>query len=168
MTRKLRSSQTVAGGPRAERSESDPSVTVGSNFDRARWVSERPAPTIVTTRRSKDGIIVGRQLPDGEGENVGGWGWERPATTLVGSFRPDVVSAPGYRTTESRQNAEGGVRIALHEALILQSFPPDYPLQGSRSKCFEQVGNAVPPVLAMHVLASVLGLAIPTDEDDAA
>lgn len=43
---------------------------------------DRPAPTIVGTRRSKDGMIVGRQLPPGEGENVGGWGWaDRPAPT---------------------------------------------------------------------------------------
>ena len=114
-----------------------------------------PAPTIVTTRRSKDGLIVGRQLPPGEGENIGGWGWGRPATTIVGSFCPDIVSAPGYRTTESRQNAPGGIRVTVQEAGVLQSFPADYPWQGTRTKQYEQVGNAVPPFMAAHVLAAL-------------
>ena len=92
------------------------------------------------------------------------WAYERPATTVVGSFCPDVIAAPGYRTSESRQNAEASVRVTVAEASVLQSFPADYPWQGSRTKQFEQVGNAVPPVLAMHVLATVTGLRIPSSE----
>jgi DNA (cytosine-5)-methyltransferase 1 len=41
----------------------------------ADWTAERPAPTIVTTRRSKDGALVGRQLPPGESVERGGWAW---------------------------------------------------------------------------------------------
>jgi DNA (cytosine-5)-methyltransferase 1 len=125
--------------------------------DPERWYWDEPAPTVVTTRRSKDGLIIGRKLPPGESEAVGGWGWDRPATTVVGSFSPDVISPPGYRTKTSRQNARGGIRVTVSEAGVLQSFPADYPWQGSRSKQYEQVGNAVPPRLAAHVLAS-LGL----------
>lgn len=84
------------------------------------------------------------------------WMFHRPATTIVASFRPDIVAALGYRTTTSRQDAEGSVKITEQEALILQSFDPDYPVQGTRSKRFEQIGNAIPPLLARHVLASVL------------
>jgi DNA (cytosine-5)-methyltransferase 1 len=40
--------------------------------------------------------------------------------------------------------------------MILQSFPPDWPFQGSRSAVFQQVGNAVPPLLAERVLLAVL------------
>ena len=86
------------------------------------------------------------------------WAFGRPATTVVGSFNPDVIAAPGYRTTVSRQNAEGSVRVTVAEASVLQSFPPDYPWQGSRTKQFEQIGNAVPPLLAAHVLSAVIGL----------
>jgi DNA (cytosine-5)-methyltransferase 1 len=91
------------------------------------------------------------------GKGTAYWAYDRPATTVVGSFRPDIISGPGYRTTTSRQNAEGSVRVTVSEAGILQSFPADYPWQGSRSNQYEQVGNAVPPRLAAHVLAS-LGL----------
>lgn len=104
------------------------------------WVWERPAPTLVTTRRSRDGIIVGRQLPSGEGENVGGHGWDSDAA-------------------ESKPKSEGdAVRVTLEEAATLQTFSADYPFQGSRSKRFEQVGNAVPPLLAEAVLRSLLQL----------
>jgi DNA (cytosine-5)-methyltransferase 1 len=64
------------------------------------------------------------------------WWFTRPATTLVGS-----------------------VRISVNDALVLQSFPEDYPLQGSKTKQFQQVGNAVPPRLAAHILARVTGKA---------
>ena len=83
----------------------------------------------------------------------GQWAWGRPATRIVGSFCPDVVAGPGYRTETPRQDAEGSIKITLRDALILQSFDPDYPVRGSKTKSFEQVGNAIPPLLARHVLA---------------
>lgn len=83
------------------------------------------------------------------------WPHERPATTVVGSFKPEIISAPGYRTQVSRQNAEGGVRVTVAEGGVLQSFPPDYPWRGSRTKQYQQVGNAIPPLLAAHILAAL-------------
>ncbi len=41
----------------------------------AGWPARRPAMTLVTTRRSRDGLLVGRQLPPGEGCERGGWAW---------------------------------------------------------------------------------------------
>lgn len=53
------------------------------------------------------------------------------------------------------------IRLTVPDALILQSFDPSYPVQGSRSKQFEQVGNAVPPLLAAHVVAALTGRQVP-------
>ncbi len=44
--------------------------------------------------------------------------------------------------------------------LTLQSFPPDYPVQGTKTAQFRQVGDAVPPLLAAHILAAATGRAL--------
>lgn len=88
-----------------------------------------------------------------------GWVFERPSTTIVGSFRPEVVAPPTYRKAGDgpRQNQPGAVVIEVEDALVLQSFPRDFPLQGGKTAKFLQVGNAVPPRLAHHVAARARG-----------
>lgn len=142
----------------AERPVDTPAPTVhfGHALNDVSWVERRPAPTVVTTRRSKDGLLVGRQMAEGEGENVGGWGWERPSTAVCADPR---ISPPGYRAEgnyKGERSMDNAVRVTLQEAAILQGFPPDYPFQGSRTKQFEQVGNAVPPPLARAIIAALL------------
>ena len=138
-----------AGAGNQPRPIDKPAATVDSTSRQAQWVQERPAPTIVTTRRSKDGLIVGRQLPEGEGENVGGWGYERPATTVAGDPR---IAAAGHH----ERQMHNAVRVTEQEAAVLQTFPPDYPWQGSRSRRFLQIGNAVPPLLARAILGALV------------
>ncbi|WP_370969652.1 hypothetical protein [Amycolatopsis sp. cg9] len=46
-------------------------------------------------------------------------------------------------------------RFTDGEAGRLQTFPPDYPWSGRGIA--QQVGNAIPPRLAAHVLAAALG-----------
>lgn len=83
------------------------------------------------------------------------WVEERPATTVASR---DLVGHPGAtsnRFNDSEKSRNDGIRITVQEAAVLQSFPPDYPWQGSRTKQFEQVGNAYPPLLAWHTLRAV-------------
>lgn len=55
-------------------------------------------------------------------------------------------------------------RFSYHEAGRLQTFPHDYPWSGS--DIGQQIGNAIPPRLAVHVLARALEIEVDLDELD--
>lgn len=71
---------------------------------------------------------------------------DTPAPTIA--FGHDAGSAQWVRPDDSR-------RVTVQEAAILQSFPADYPWQGSKTAQYRQVGDAVPPLMAAHILQSV-------------
>jgi len=99
---------------------------------------------------------------------AGSWCWELPATTIMGDPR---IAARFHHEHGSqgrgavavadvaagRYDGTAPIRLTPRDALILQSFRPDYPVSGSRTKRFQQIGNAVPPLLARAVVAAVTG-----------
>lgn len=96
-----------------------------------------------------------------------GWGLTgRPAPTITGGGTETGGAEPIAklaRYTERpdwlpNRNRAGNVRINIHEAAALQSFPADHPWQGNKGKQFLQAGNAVPPSLAIHALAAAVGI----------
>lgn len=102
------------------------------------------------------------------GNDAASWCWELPATTVAGD--PRITARCHHEhgdqgrgavavadVAAGRYDGTTPIRLTPRDALILQSFRPDYPLCGSRTKQFEQIGNAVPPLLARAVVAAVTG-----------
>jgi len=146
----------------------------GEGRDAAQTVDtdQEPAPT-VTAKSGGQWLLKGggwalhnrRFDPEGEpsptvmfGHDAANWAWERPATTVVSEFRPMVIAAPGWRTEpdDSRQDAEGSIKVTVEEVAALQTFPKDYPWQGSKTSKFRQIGNAIPVKLAEAILKELV------------
>jgi DNA (cytosine-5)-methyltransferase 1 len=91
----------------------------------------------------------------------GQWILKRPATTVCATNR---ISPPGHRdrspSGESQFASPDTVRITVPEASVLQSFPVDYPWQGTKTKQYEQAGNAVPCLLAAHAVSMATGIPV--------
>lgn len=50
----------------------------------------------------------------------------------------------------------GGRRLTVEECAIIQTFPPEMQFSGSRSSQYTQVGDAVPPILAVAIGKKIL------------
>jgi DNA (cytosine-5)-methyltransferase 1 len=139
----------------------------------------RPAPALTTksggqwTLRPRPGTT---DTPDGSDgrkwllrsnnqTNATVRGADEPAGTLFFGHRANectwVTERPGHSDGESKAEA---VRITAQEAGVLQSFPADYPWAGNKGQQFSQIGNAVPPRLAAHVLAPHLDKTLGPDD----
>lgn len=87
-------------------------------------------------RQQSDGVPV-RLVPTSE-----------PAPTLTGQAVGQWV------VRDSDGDIASGFTLA--DALAIQGFPADYPVQGGTvSEKGQQVGNAVPPPLAAHIVAAL-------------
>ncbi|MFF2075330.1 DNA cytosine methyltransferase [Kitasatospora sp. NPDC058162] len=75
-----------------------------------------------------------------------------PSATVTGKIFRNRVVGPGDTELE---------RFTYSEAGRLQTFPTDYPWRGR--DVGQQIGNAVPPRLAMHVLCAAFGWDAPSD-----
>jgi len=67
--------------------------------------AERPAPTLLSSRRSADGPLVARQLPPGQGVERGGWAW-RNGTQANASVRASEEPAPTVHFGHSANKVE--------------------------------------------------------------
>lgn len=131
-------------------------------------LENRPYPTVVSGHRDPHFVggtssraVVTKVAPGGIRSEEAAtlqsypeWTFNRPATTVVGSFRPEVIAAPGYRKKgdPSRQNAPDSYVSSVDERTELMSYPVPFPFQGNKSQVSLQIGNAVPPLVAKAVL----------------
>lgn len=72
--------------------------------------------------------------------------------------KPGCCSLNPDGAIRGRQFPPGTIKLTPAEAACFQSYPDGFPFQGGKGKRFEQIGNAVPPLLAEAVLhAAVAG-----------
>lgn len=102
-----------------------------------------------------------RQLRDGDAPapalstKAGGqWAFTHPATAVCGDPRnfapvhhPNASDGP-----DAGSRNDDAIKLTVADALTLQSFPPDYPVRGTKTSKFRQIGNAIPPGLARAVV----------------
>ncbi|MFF7130354.1 DNA cytosine methyltransferase [Streptomyces sp. NPDC008240] len=113
----------------------------------------QPAPT-VTTKTGEQWMLRSNSQAKAAVRNI-----DEPASTLFFGHRCNEVAWTDG--TEKRG-------ITQAEAAVIQSFRPDYPWQGTKTKQFEQIGNAVPPLLAAHVVSAATGIPMPHTSDQLA
>ena len=67
----------------------------------------------------------------------------------------EVSPTVAYGNREIHIHPNGGRRLSVHEAMLLQGFPPTYRLTGNLSQQITQVSNAVPPPVAQVLARAV-------------
>jgi len=154
-------------------------IVIGIRADIAeqRWMTGfKPAWPVKSTTQQTMAQVLGwteqdclernRQVPDPRAHVADTddyakclWPMERPGVTVVGSFRPEVQAAPGYRVKGDppRQGTPGSVVCTLEERLLLQDFPSDWIVCGPQDKRDLQVGNSVPVGFMREIIAANTG-----------
>lgn len=138
-------------GSRPDREASEPSFAVTGADHRTKLVVDRR-----TNSRGPEGTVVPTAFRP----------CDTPAPTVDTQAGSRWVLRAGNERPHGRNNdamtgrSENAIRLTEAEGLTLQGFPPDWPVQGTKTTRWTQIGNAVPPPLARAVLAQV----IPTQE----
>lgn len=148
-----------------EHTHGDPRSLAPLGDDRRPWVTVRQAlgiavdtpSAVVTTSEGRGLGQLGRQA--GAGRHIArtiAMG-EAPSQTIDSSgewHRPG-----GHSAGEPSRGPDSATylrRLTVREAALLQSFPNWFRFSGSQSSIYRQIGNAVPPPLAMVVGRAIL------------
>lgn len=111
-----------------------------------------PAPTHSRVDvRNKYAREAGLPAPVTMFEAIGKGFKTKPALTVTGQWG----GLGGYKDLNKTEKFLHYYEVSIPDRGVLQSFPPDYPWQGSDGAKRQQIGDAVPPLLARAVLSAV-------------
>lgn len=111
---------------------------------------EQPAPTITGGHDTGDRVWQRSNYSAGS-TSVGATSEERGRTIRHPEQPSVLITGKSFQWESSAQR----IRVTPEEAAALQTFPDGYPFRGNKGQRFQQIGNAVPPLLAHAILASL-------------
>jgi DNA (cytosine-5)-methyltransferase 1 len=114
--------------------------------------SDQPAFTIRASAGGMEpgGFVLRRGLNNRPVPTITGGGTEAGGAEPIAKFHERYTHLPAW---------EGPIdRLTPVECATLQSYPTDFGWIGTKTNRFLQVGNAVPPLLAEHILAALIGI----------
>lgn len=127
----------------ARRDDGREAVEIDGQLYRARDLRSSDLPAQVVTEKARSWMRSSAM--------------ERATVRAVGTPAPTITA--GHDRNE-RVWMPVHERVSVQEAAVLQGFPADYPWRGSRTAQYRQIGDAIPPPLALHVLRAVTGLEV--------
>lgn len=118
------------------------------------WVSMGDA---LKDSRSTDFVVRSNYGSGGDPKKRGLRTSDAPAATVTGKVRRNTVfDLKGFGADGEPRLGPEQDRFTFREAGLLQTFPVEYPWRGT--DVAQQIGNAIPPLLAVHVLCAALKL----------
>ncbi|MFE0675568.1 DNA cytosine methyltransferase [Streptomyces sp. NPDC058867] len=122
--------------------------------------ADRPSWTLTEKTRSWELHTRRGQCADGSRQTADPH--SAPAPTFTAKAGGQWVLKHSNRLSWQSDGSDGpeSVRITVQEAATLQTFAAGYPFQGTKTRQFEQIGNAVPPLLATAALRLLVPAAL--------
>ncbi|MFK0099295.1 DNA cytosine methyltransferase [Streptomyces sp. NPDC091040] len=130
-----------------------------TNSGKESWVSVGAA---LAATRPRDFVLVSNYGSGGDPKNRGRRTSEEPAATITGKFRRNRLFLLKENDSGEKEVGEELDRLSFEEGGLLQSFPARYPWRST--DVAQQIGNAIPPRLSLHILSAALLGRRPDDE----
>ncbi|MFD7944533.1 DNA cytosine methyltransferase [Streptomyces sp. NPDC059744] len=123
------------------------------------WVSMGDA---LDATRPDDFVMVSNYGSGGDPKKRGRRTSDDPAPTITGKVRRNRLFLLKEGESGVKEDGEELDRLTFEEAGLLQSFPAAYPWRST--DVAQQIGNAIPPRLSLHILSMALLREPPQDK----